>query len=131
VAKRIILAIVAVFVAWSAVDFVIHGIVLAYSYQETHGLWRPMNEMKMGILHLTVLISAIVFVLMYARFVSEKGIGVGILYGLLFGIASGVPMGFGTYSVMPIPLFMAVVWCCGTIVEFILGGIIASLIVKK
>ena len=39
--KRIVLAVVAVFVAWSALDFVIHGLILASSYEATARLWRP------------------------------------------------------------------------------------------
>jgi hypothetical protein len=130
-AKRIILSVITFFAAWSALDFVIHGVILAVSYQETQELWRPMNEMKMGLHHLTVLITTILFVLIYVRFVTERGVGVGILYGLLFGLAAGVPLGFGTYAVMPIPMFMALVWCVGSIIEFVIGGIITSLIIRK
>ncbi len=129
--KRIILAIVAIFVVWSVLDFIIHGLILGPTYQVTQELWRPMNEMKMVVLYSTVLIAAIAFVCIYACFVTASGIGIGILYGLLFGIATGVPMGFGTYSVMPIPLHMAVVWCVGSIVEFVVGGIIVGWVVKK
>ncbi len=59
--KRIVLAVLAVFVAWSAMDFVIHGLILASSYEATAQLWRPMNEMKLGVLHLAVLINALAF----------------------------------------------------------------------
>jgi hypothetical protein len=130
-AKRIILAIVAIFVVWSVSDFIIHGLILGPTYEVTQELWRPMNEMKMVVLYSTVLIAAIAFVCIYARFVTESGVGIGILYGLLFGITVGVPMGFGTYSVMPIPFSMAATWCLGSIAEYVLGGIIVGWIVKE
>jgi hypothetical protein len=129
--KRIVLAVLAVFVAWSAMDFVIHGLILASSYEATAQLWRPMNEMKLGVLYLAVLINALAFVCIYALLVAEKGIGSGVKYGLLFGLGTGFSMGFGTYSFMPIPLYMAVEWFVGTLVETLVGGLLVGSIVRK
>ena len=128
---RIILAILAVFVAWSAVDFVVHGVILTAPYQATAQLWRPMNQMKMWLLHATVLISAIVFVILYVRLISPKNIFRGLEYGLLFGLAAGVSMGLGTYAFMPIPLYMAIVWLAGSIVEMALGGIVVGAMIPE
>ena len=72
-----------------------------------------MNQMKMWLLHVSVLIAAIVFVVLYVRLISPKHIIRGLEYGLLFGLAAGVSMGLGTYSFMPIPLYMAIVWLIG------------------
>ena len=44
--KKVILAILAVFIAWSVMDFLIHGVILHASYAATASLWRPMSEMK-------------------------------------------------------------------------------------
>ena len=128
---RIILAILAVFAAWSALDFIIHGVILEAPYHATAHLWRPMDQMKMWVLHGTVLISAIVFVILYVRLVSPKNIIRGMEYGLLFGLITGVSMGFGTYSMMPIPLYMAIVWLIGSIVEMAAGGVIAGANIKQ
>jgi hypothetical protein len=128
---RIILAILAVFAAWSALDFIIHGVILEAQYHATAQLWRPMNQMKMWVLHATALIAAIVFVILYVRLISPKNIIRGLEYGLLFGLITGVSMGFGTYSMMPIPLYMAIVWLIGSIVEMAAGGIIAGAIIKE
>jgi hypothetical protein len=129
--KRIVLAIVAVFVAWSALDFVIHGLILASSYEATARLWRPMGEMKFWVMHLAGLITAMSFVCIYGLLVAEKGIGTGVKYGLLFGLGTGVAMGFGTYSFLPIPLHMAVAWFIGTLVETLVGGVIVGSIIRK
>ena len=120
--KRIVLAILAVYVAWSVLDFVIHGLILASSYEATAQLWRPMNEMKTGIMYLVVLINALAFVCIYALLVADKRIGTGVKYGLLFGLGTGVSMGFATYSFMPIPFYMAVAWFVGTLIETLVGG---------
>ncbi len=128
---RIILAILAVFVAWSALDFIMHGVILAAAYQATAQLWRPMDQMKMTVLHVTTLIAAIVFVILYVRLISPRNVIRGLEYGLLFGLAVGVSMGFGTYSVMPVPLYMAIVWLVGSIVEMALGGIIVGAMIPE
>ena len=129
--KKTILAIIAVFVAWSVMDFVIHGLILRSSYEATASLWRPMSEMKRGVMYTTVFIAALTFVLIYSQFFSRKGVSTGLKYGLLFGAGAGVSMGYGSYSVMPIPYYMAFTWFLGSVVEAALGGIILGLIVKE
>ncbi len=129
--KRTILAVLAVFVTWSVLDFVIHSLILGSAYAATPQLWRPMAQMKTGLMYFTVLVAAASFVYIYARFISEKGIKAAVLYGLIFGVATGIGMGYGTYSVMPIPYSMALVWFLGSVVEFTIGGLVAGLIVKK
>ena len=60
--KRSLLAVLAIFVAWSAMDVLLHGVFLTSSYAATAALWRPMPEMKTGLISFTVLVSAFVFV---------------------------------------------------------------------
>src|SRR3990172_9553685 len=72
--KRIALAVLAVFVAWSVMDFLIHGVILSSSYEATASLWRPMDEMNMSAMYLSVLISAGAFTLIYSLLVAKKGV---------------------------------------------------------
>jgi len=129
--KKSALAILGVFVAWSVMDFVIHGVILKSSYAATVSLWRPMGEMKMSLMYFTVFISTLGFVLIYSLFFSRKGISTGLIYGLLFGLSVGLPMGYGSYSVMPIPYFMAFTWCFGSIIEFMVAGLIVGSIIRE
>jgi hypothetical protein len=129
--KRVILAVVAVFLAWSVMDFVIHGVILASSYAATPSLWRPMNEMKTSVLYISVLIAALSFVLVYSLFFARRGISTGLQYGLLFGLGVGVSMGYGSYSVMPIPYHMALTWFLGSLVEAAVGGVILGAIIRE
>ncbi len=55
----------------------------------------------------------------------------GLKYGLLFGLSAGVPMGYGSYSVMPIPYYMAFTWCFGSVVEALVGGLIIGSIIRE
>ncbi len=126
-----LIAIAVIFVTWSVLDFLIHGVILGEQYQATASMWRPMEEMKMGLMYGVVLIAAAVFVLIYDRFISDKSVTTGILFGLLYGIGVGAGMGLGTYSVTPIPLSMAWVWFLGTVVETTVAGGLVGLIVKE
>ena len=129
--KRAILAVIAVFVTWSLLDFVIHDLILSSSYEETSQLWRPVGEMKMYLIYITVLILVIAFVTIYARYVSAKTVTTGLLYGLIFGLGVGISMAYGSYAVMPIPYSMAFTWFIGTLVKMTLGGLIMGLIIGK
>ena len=129
--KRIVLAVLAVFVAWSVLDFVIHGVILAKTYADTAQLWRSMEQMKMGLMHVVVLISASVFVCLYAFFVGKKSLATAVKFGLLFGLGTGVSMGYGTYAVQPIPYRIAITWFLGTVVQTTVAGLLVGLIVKE
>jgi hypothetical protein len=129
--KKTVIAIIAVFILWSILDFVIHGVLLGEAYKATAELWRPMEEMKMGLMRIVVLISSIAFVLIYTLFFSEKNIKTALKYGILFGISAGISMGYGSYAVMPIPYNMAFAWFWGTLIEVTLGGLVLGLIVHN
>ncbi|MDP6776200.1 MAG: hypothetical protein QGI83_05505 [Candidatus Latescibacteria bacterium] len=129
--KRFIIAVIAVIVAWQILDYVIHMVLLAKTYEATADLWRPMDEMKMGLMRLVVLVASFCFVAVYSCLISPKSMVAGVKYGLLWGIGVGIGMGLGTYSVMPIPGNLAVVWLIGTIVEGVVAGIITAAIVKE
>ena len=129
--KKSVIAIIAVFILWSILDFVIHGVLLSEAYKATAELWRPMQEMKMGLMRIVVLVSAIGFVLIYALFIDDKNVKTALKYGILFGAAMGISMGYGTYSVMAIPYNMAFTWFWGTLIEAALGGLVMGLIIRN
>ena len=128
--KKTLLAILAVFVSWQILDFVIHNLILMGTYAATQELWRPMEEMKMGLMLLVSIVASASFVLIYDWFFKEKNMMVGIKYGLVFGIGAGISMGYGTYSVQPIMYYTALGWFLGTIVETTVAGLITGLIIK-
>lgn len=131
--KKAILAGVIVFVLWSAWDMLVHGFVLSGLYQDTAGLWRPMDEMRAmsGIIHVAVLISSVTFVWIYAQFFRTKNMGTALMYGIMYGLAAGISMGFGTFAVMPIPFRMALIWFLGALGKTITGAVVLGLVVKE
>jgi len=129
--KRSLLAVIAVFVVWSVLDFIIHQVILQSTYQATAQLWRPMNEMKLGLLYVATAVGCVCFVGIYALLIQPKSLASGVKFGLLFGVGSGFGMGYATYSVMPVPHFLALVWFVGAVVEMVLGGLLTAAIVKN
>lgn len=129
--KQTIWAVIAVFIAWSILDFLIHGVLLESTYQETVNLWRPEDEMNMPLMSFVTLVFSICFVTIYSYLIEPKSLWLGIKYGLILGIATGVSVGFGSYCYMPIPLSLAVSWFLASLVEISLAGIIVGYLVKS
>lgn len=129
--KRTILAVVAVFLAWSLLDIVIHQVVLMGEYGATIDLWRPPDEMMIGLIYVVTLISAVVFVGIYKFLICRKELGRAVQYGLLFGVAVGIGMGYGSFAVMPLTHTIALTWFLGTVVQGGVAGALLGLIVKE
>ena len=129
--KRALIAIVVLLVVWSAMDYLIHGLILRPTYDATADLWRPMDDMNMPLMYLITLIYVACFVAIYGSLVSRKSLGSGIKFGVLFGLAAGVSMGFGSYSYMPIPVSLAWGWLLGALAQSIVAGALVGAIMKE
>lgn len=127
--KQLIWAVIAVFVSWSLLDFLIHGIFLKSSYQATANLWRPEEEMNMPLMSMVTLIFSICFVSIYKFLINPKSLATGIKYGLIFGLATAISMGFGSYCYMPISLSLAFSWFAASLVEITIAGVLVGLII--
>jgi hypothetical protein len=128
--ERFVLATVAVVVAWWVRDFVIHGLILRSTREATASSWRPMAEMKRGLMSLVTLVGAGAFVGLYGALVNPRSLSAGVKYGLLFSVAVGFPMGFGTYCVMPVPAQLVVAWFLGTVAGMLVAGAIVGAVVR-
>ena len=129
--KRTIWAVVAVFIAWSILDFILHGLLLRSTYEATAKLWRPMDQIDMPLMYSVTLVVTLCFVLIYGLLVGRKSLAAGIQFGALFGLATGISMGFGSYAFMPIPVMLAWSWFLGSWVEAIAAGAIVGVIMKS
>jgi hypothetical protein len=129
--KRIVIAIIAIFIAWSAIDFVTHGILLKETYDATASLWRPMEEMKMPMMYAVTLASTLCFVFIYECLVFDKSLASGIKLGILFGLVFGISGGFGSYTYMPIPMSLAQAWFASLLLEGIVAGALVGMIITR
>ncbi|NOX38292.1 MAG: hypothetical protein GXO78_12240 [Calditrichaeota bacterium] len=128
--KKYVVSVIAIFVVWSVLDYIIHSLILSPIYAQTAQLWRPMGEMKMGLMYLVTILSAIFFVGIWAFLIPQKDLTNGLKYGLLFGLAFGISMGYGTYSFMPIPYALAIGWFLGTVLELLVAGALLGVLFK-
>lgn len=130
-AKKIVLSIVVVFVGWGVLDFLSHEVLLKGAYEDTMQLWRPEADMKMTLMYFVSLVNATIFVLIYHRFVSNKSTMTGLKFGLMWGLIAGLSMGYGSFSVMPIPYSMALTWFLGALAKWGFAGWFTGIVYKE
>jgi len=130
--KRLVLAIVAVFVGVWVSDFLIHGVWLQPTYKETMNLWRSEEEMTahMGWMLLGQFLIAATFVVLWAKgFAAEATLRCACLYGLFMGLFSQA-MTLIFYVVEPLPGHLAAKWFIAGIIQSILMGVLVHFAYK-
>lgn len=130
--KRLILAIVAVFVGVFVTDFLIHGVWLQSTYKETMNLWRSETEMRahMGWLMLGQFLVAATFVVLWAKgFAATACIRCACLYGMFMGLFSQAAT-LVTYAVQPLPGSLAVKWFIAGVAQGVLMGVLVFFVYK-
>ena len=126
-----LLAIIGVIVAAVVADFVIHGKLLMGQYIATASLWRPMEQMNMGLSTMVTIAFSIVFVFFLDRYVTNKDWLSGGTFGAWYGFAAGLCMGFGSFVYMPIPKTLAIGWFLAELVRSTVMGTVAGAILKE
>ncbi len=129
-AKQFIWAVLAIFVFWLFLDFLLHRLLLRSIYDTSANLWRPMNEMNLPLVYFVMLVLILSFVLIYGFLIDQKTLAAGIKFGVRFGLALSISAGFGTYIHMPIPLRLAWIWFLGGWIKVITAGAIVSVLIK-
>ena len=130
--KRLILAVVAVYVGIFATDFLIHAVWLDARYKETASLWRPEAEMRahMGWLMLGQFLAAATFTVLWAKgFAATACIRCACVFGALMGLF-GQATTIVTYAVQPFPADIAVKWFIAGAAQGVLIGVIAFFVYK-
>lgn len=128
--KRILGAGVAILLAWTAIDGVLHRLFLAPLYEASPGLWRPFDQMNYALIYLVTFALIGVFVGIYSLLVRPKSLRSGLALGALLGIALGIASGFGTFIHMPVPLALAWGWFLGGWFKGIVAGGLVGAIIK-
>ena len=129
--KQTLLATVAVFVLWSVIDFLVHGLLLHSAYQETLHLWRPEYQMHALMMSAVTLFFGFTLVFTYAHYVVPKSLATGLGFGAVLGIGVGTLTGLGSFTYMPIPLYLGLAWCLVNFFKIALAGLIAGQLIKE
>ena len=130
--KRLILAIVVVFIAVIATNFLIHEIWLKSTYMETASLWRTEAEMQkhLPFMLLGQFLFAATFVVIWSKgFPAVATLCGSCSYGLTMALFSQA-MTFITYVVQPMPGTLMAKWFIAGIVQGVLMGVIVFLVGK-
>ncbi len=131
--KRLILAIVVVFVTVFVTDFLIHGVWLQSVYKETASLWRTEEEMQkhFPLMLLGQFLFAATFVVIWSKgFPAVATLGGSCLYGLTMALFSQA-LTLITYVVQPMPGSLMTKWFIAGIVQGVLMGVILFLVGKS
>ena len=129
--KRFVSASFAVFVVIQAIDWLVHGVLLAEWYRELQSLWRPDMMDLMWLMMVGSLFYSFMFVFIFTKGYEGKGVLEGARYGFLIGLLIYVSGMLGQYAMYPIPVGMALIWLGYGIVEMVIAGIIAAVIYRK
>ena len=128
--KKWLIAALGVFIAYFAMEFVVHGVIMKPLYEQTASVWRPEEYMRKLMLWMMAgqAIFSVMFVLIYAKGydASKPGPAQGARYGLLIGLLTA-PMGaLVWYAILPIPETIPVYWFVSGLVESVVIGAVAG-----
>ncbi len=130
--KSLAIAAAVMFVYIFLSDFLIHGFLLKDAYQATATLWRPEAEMHDHMCWMMIgkAMIAIFFTVLFAKGYEGTGMGEGVRFGLLIGLFSSGGC-FLQYAVSPIPSSLMWSWIVLGLIQYIIGGIVVSMVYKK
>lgn len=129
--KRFILASLAVFVLFIGFDFLVHVLILGPQYEAIKGIWRIDMDKFMWIINVAELLFAFVFVYAFTKGYEGKGILEGIRYGVIIWILVQVVGTVSQLVIYPIPKELALQWIGYGLVQYLVFGVVTSLIYKE
>jgi len=126
--KKFWMSFIAVFITMEILDFVVHGLILAPTYQAHQALFRPDMNSKMWIYHVISLVGSFFFTFIFSKGYEGKGFMEGVRYGTYIGIWMSIGMAYGTYGMIAIPYSLALQWFIYGIIEYIIAGVVLAMV---
>jgi hypothetical protein len=124
--KRVLLSGLAILIAWTVLDLLLHRYFLAPLYEVNATLWRPFDQMNVALVYLVTFALIAIFETTYLLLVRPKSRRAGVAFGAFIGLALGISAGFGTYIHMPIPLTLAWGWFFGGWLKGVAAGAVVG-----
>lgn len=130
--KRFALAVIAVYVVYQILGYLIHEVWLAETYASLAHVWRPEAELlsKTWIMFVTSFVFCVFFVYIFVRGYENRGIAEGLRYGLIIGLFFSIPQAYESYVILPIPYSLALKWFLSGVVASLVLGAVAALTYK-
>ena len=128
--KRFMLAFVATFIFVFLFEGLWHGVLMVPLYEATAEVWRPPAESSMAFLVLGQLLYSLLIAYIFTRNYQANGIAEGLRFGLLMGLLVA-SIQVGTYSYLPIPLSIALLWVLAEVLKGLGAGAILAVIYEE
>ncbi|OGU48296.1 MAG: hypothetical protein A2000_02300 [Ignavibacteria bacterium GWB2_36_8] len=132
--KRLLITALVVFVLLEVMSYLIHGVILASTYQmdEVKVAFRPEEEMmgKMWIVYVTDIIWSFFFAFFFAKGYEGKGIMEGLRFGFYIGLFWSLVSAYQSYAFIPMPYSLSFQWFIYGMIQALILGIVASLVYK-
>lgn len=132
--KKLIIAVIAVFILLEVSNYLIHSVILASTYmQETVSkAFRPMAEMeaKMWRMWIADFVFSFFFVFIFTKGYQNKGIMEGVRYGVYIALFMNFSAAVAQNVVYPIPYTLALQWFIYGFIQMVLLGVVAAYIYK-
>lgn len=132
--KRLLLTALVVFIVLEILSYLVHGVILASTYQmeEVQAAFRPEAEMmsKMWILYVTDIIWCFFFAFFFAKGYEGKGIMEGLRFGFYIGLFWSLVSSYQSYTFYLLPYSLAFQWFIYGMIISLLLGIVAALVYK-
>ena len=132
--KRLLLTALVVFIVLEVLGYLVHGVILASTYQmeDVKVAFRPEAEMmsKMWIMYLTDIIWSFFFAFFFAKGYEGRGIMEGVQFGFYIGLFWSLVFSYQSYAFVPMPYFLSFQWFIYGMIISIILGIAAALVYK-
>lgn len=129
--KRYTFASLAAFLIFQILDFIIHGVILSKTYKELVSIWRPNMESIMWIMTITSLFMSFLLVYVFVKGYENRGILEGLRFGVISGLLVYAVNSINQYVIYPVPCSLLLKWLAFGMFEFIVVGVVISLIYKN
>lgn len=129
--RKVLIGFVVVFVLTFLLDYVVNMYVMMADYQATMHLWRPPEEMKMGVILVCQLVFAFFFTLIFSKGYEGKGIQEGVRFGVYVALMMVLPSAYMTFATMPVPYSLSLKWFLSGLVQNMIYGIALALVFGK
>lgn len=129
--KRFIAAGFAVFITFQALDYLIHNIILAPVYASLTNVWRPDIMSLMWLMPVTGFFFSFLITWIFVKGYEDRGIWEGVRFGILICLLANGIGGISQYTMYPLPFSLVLKWFLLGLPEFIIAGIVLSLIYKN
>jgi hypothetical protein len=131
--KKYLIAVIVVFVVYSAAAYLTHNVLLAPDYAAMSATLRSESAFlqRMPVLYLANLIFALGFCVIYTRGYEpgKNWLGQGFRYGLFVGTLLA-PVALAAYVAFPLPGSVAVKWIGLGYVQVVIAGLTAASIYR-